>query len=84
MADYYEFSHVLYKNDDTPGWQLARISGTEKTVEKKCKKLFASFVYFPVIGTEPVEDEYPVTLSPNYVFTFFDWNYSNQLFCSCP
>ena len=55
MADYYEFSHVFYKNDDTPGWQLARISGTENAVEKKCKKLFPSFVYFPVIGTEPVQ-----------------------------
>ena len=79
MADYYEFSHVLYKNDDTPGWQLARISGTENAVEKKCKKLFPFFVYFPVVGTEPVKDEYPVTLSPNYVFTFFDWTYSKEL-----
>ena len=79
MADYYEFSHVLYKTDDTPGWQHARISGTENVVEKKCKKLFPFFVYFPVLGTEPVEDEYPVKLSPNYVFTFFDWTYSKEL-----
>ena len=79
MADYYEFSHVFYKNDDTPGWQLARISGTENAVEKKCKKLFPFFVIFPVIGSEPVEDAYPVTLSPNYVFTFFDWTYSKEL-----
>ena len=33
--DYYEFAKVLYRDDDTPGYRIADMVGTEEEVELK-------------------------------------------------
>lgn len=37
--DYYEFAKVLYRDDDTPGYRIADMVGTEEEVELKASKL---------------------------------------------
>lgn len=77
--DYYECSIVLYNDDEKPGYLAANLSGSEEEVFKKAKKLWKDFIPYPLISSTPKEDKYPVTLSPNYVTTFFDWFYAPDL-----
>ena len=77
--DYYECAIVLYNDDEKPGYLAANLSGSEEEVFKKAKKLWKDFIPYPLISSTPKEDKYPVTLSPNYVTTFFDWFYAPDL-----
>lgn len=77
--DYYECAIVLYNDDEKPGYLAANLSGSEEVVFKKAKKLWKDFIPYPLISSTPKEDKYPVTLSPNYVTTFFDWFYAPDL-----
>lgn len=77
--DYYECAIVLYNDDEKPGYFAANLSGSEEEVFKKAKKLWKDFIPYPLISSTPKEDKYPVTLSPNYVTTFFDWFYAPDL-----
>ncbi len=40
MKKLYDFSYVLYKTDDTPGWNIALLYGTEEEVKNKAKNLW--------------------------------------------
>lgn len=77
--DYYECAIVLYNDDEKSGYLVANLSGSEEEVFKKAKKLWKDFIPYPLISSTPKEDKYPVTLSPNYVTTFFDWFYAPDL-----
>ncbi len=77
--DYYECAIVLYNDDEKSGYLAANLSGSEEEVFKKAKKLWKDFIPYPLISSTPKEDKYPVTLSPNYVTTFFDWFYAPDL-----
>lgn len=77
--DYYECAIVLYNDDEKPGYLAANLSGSEEEVFKKAKKLWKDFIPYPLISSTPKEDKYPVTLSPNYVTTLFDWFYAPDL-----
>lgn len=77
--DYYEFSKVLYNDDQQPGYLAADLAGNESQVFKKADKLWADFIPYPLISSTPVEDKYPVNPSPAYVATFFDWTYAPDL-----
>ena len=77
--DYYECAIVLYNDEEKPGYLAANLSGSEEEVFKKAKKLWNDFIPYPLISSTPKEDKYPVTLSPNYVTTFFDWFYAPDL-----
>ena len=77
--DYYEFSKVLYNNDQQPGYLVADLAGTEKQVIKKANQLWPDYIPYPLISSTPIEDKYPVNPSPAYVATFFDWTYSPDL-----
>lgn len=76
--DYYEFAKVLYRDDDTPGYRIADMVGTEEEVELKASKLWKDYEVFPLISSTPKENNYSVEVSPNYVATFFDWYYSPE------
>ena len=77
--DYYECAIVLYNDDEKSGYLAANLSGSEEEVFKKAKKLWKDFIPYPLISSTPKEDKYTVTLSPNYVTTFFDWFYAPDL-----
>ena len=77
--DYYEFSKVLYNNDQQPGYLVADLAGTEKQVIKKANQLWPDYIPYPLISSTPMEDKYPVNPSPAYVATFFDWTYAPDL-----
>ena len=77
--DYYEFSKILYNDDQKPGYLVADLTGTEKEVLKKAEKLWPDYIPYPLIASTPKEDKYPVNPSPTYIATFFDWIYSPDL-----
>ena len=50
--DYYEFAKVLYRDDDTPGYRIADMVGTEEEVELKALKLWEDYEVFPLISSK--------------------------------
>ena len=46
MKKLYDFSQVLYKTDDTPGWNIALLYGTEEEVKNKAKNLWTNYQIF--------------------------------------
>ena len=58
--DYYEFAKVLYRDNDTPGYRIADMVGTEEEVELKASKLWKDYEVFPLISSTPKENNYSV------------------------
>lgn len=80
MHKMYPFSKVLYKDNDTPGWNIAFVEGDEKYVEKKCKELWKTYKIF----TEchfilPIGLRYPVNPDPEETHMASDLVYSGEL-----
>ena len=46
MDEIYSFSEVFYKEKDELGWNIAVISGNEKEVEEKARKLWKKYKIF--------------------------------------
>lgn len=80
MHKMYPFSKILYKDNDTPGWNFAFIGGDEKYVEKKCKELWKTYKIFS--GNSfifPIGLEYPINPDPEETHLTSSWVYSSEL-----
>ena len=80
MHKMYPFSEVLYKDDDTPGWNIAFIEGDKKYVETKCKELWKTYkIISECHFFLPIGLRYPVNPDPEETHLMCDLIYSSEL-----
>lgn len=80
MKKLYDFSQVLYKTDDTPGWNIALLYGTEEEVKNKAKNLWTNYQIFS--GNQTVyfnDDSFPINPEPEMTHLTSYWTYSKEL-----
>lgn len=75
------YCRVLYKTDNTPGWYVAYLNGTEQQVIEKCKKQsFAEYqIDFCGSRDKKEKEDYHAELTACYVHMLSSWIYSSEL-----
>jgi hypothetical protein len=75
------YCRVLYKTDNTPGWYVAYLNGTEQQVIEKCeKKSWAEYkIDFVNSRSKKEKEEYHAVLTACYVRMLSSWMYSSEL-----
>ncbi len=78
---YHPYCRVLYKTDNTPGWYVAYLNGTEQQVIEKCKKQpWTKYeIDFVNSRSKKEKEEYRAVLTACYVRMLSGWMYSSEL-----
>lgn len=80
MEKLYSYAEVFYKETETPGWNIALISGNENEVENKVKNKWKKYKIFSGHKSiNKIEDIYPINPEPEMTHLTSNWIWSSEL-----